>query len=390
MRAALIAAPSLLLIGCQLTPSEAEDRLDAAVERVVERDDDVRHAVLHVDAPALSLSDTWAHGRANAGAGGAAMTADTPFHSASVGKLFTAATVLSLAEEGALSLDDDLGMWLDAALLDDLPAEGAGGAAAVTVRQLLSHRSGLPDYFSDETRDGAPNVFTLLTTEPERTWTPTTLLDYTAAHFDPIGAPGEVFHYADTNYDLLGLVVEEAAGQDFHTTVRERVLDPLELDHTWYYNLESPPEGLAHAPADVWLEDHNAAGTAALSLDWAGGGLMTTAADLATFLRGLEAGTPVSLSALQEERSLDAITDGIDYGYGLWRVRPDGVSRLLSGPNLLGVSGVTGSFAYLIPENGAVITGTFDQSLYEEEHLVFILTRVLSTLKRVPSLEEEE
>ena len=109
----------------------------------------------------------------------------------------------------------------------------------------------------------------------------------------------------------------------------------------------------------------------------------TTLQDLATFLRGLEAGEPVSLDQLQEAWTEDTFDKGLDYGYGLWGVRPDGLSRLLSSPELIGVSGLTGSFAYLVPEYGAVITGTFDQTLYEEEHIVYLVTKVMPTLDRI-------
>ena len=162
--------------------------------------------------------------------------------------------------------------------------------------------------------------------------------------------------------------------------VRAALLDPLGLEQTWYHSHEAP---LSDAVADAWVGDHSVWGTAALSMDWAGGGLVTTADDLAVFLRGLEAGDPVDLSALEGGWTEDALTRGIDYGYGLWRVDPRGVSRLLRGPEMIGVSGVTGSFAYLVPEHDAVITGTFDQTDFSEDHIVFLLTRVLPTLDRV-------
>lgn len=367
---------ALLLPACGLMPAETEDKLARSVEKIVDRKDEVHHAVLHVSSSQLDIDGTWAFGDAQSGE---AMTADTPFVSASIGKLFTATAVLALADEGALSLDDDLTVWLEDDLLEDLPVKGS--ADEVTLRMLLSHHSGLPDYFVDETHDGTPNVMTLITTEPNRSWTPESLLQYTGRHFDPVGNPGELFHYADTNYDLLGLVIESATDLPFHEAVRALVLEPLALTSTWYYNLEPAPAEVP-TPADPWFEETNIAGVPALSLDWAGGGLMTTTADLAAFLRGLEAGTPVALERFQESWTTDALTDGVDYGYGLWRVRPDGLSRWLSSPEMIGVSGFTGSYLYLVPETDTLITGTFDQSLYAEEHIIYLVTKVLPLLDR--------
>ena len=389
MHTLLYAGALLTLTGCALSPERAEEKLARAVERVVARDPLIHNAVLHVSSAPLGLHGTWAAGTAQATTD-APMTAETPFLSASVGKLFTAATVLALAERGTFSLDDDLTVWLDADLIADLPVQGGTAAlSGVTLRRLLSHRSGLPDYFSDPTADGAPNLAALLTEAPDQVWTPEALLRYTAAHFAPAGRPGEGFHYADTNYILLGLVIEAATGRPFHSVVRAEVMAPLGLVNTWYYTHEAAPDTAVLLPsADAWVGDQNVAGTGALSLDWAGGGLVTTTADLAALLRGLQAGQPVALDQLQAEWSEDTFSPGIDYAYGLWRVQPHELSWLLSGPELLGASGATGAFAYLALEYDAVITGTFNQLQYEEEHLVFLVTKVLPILDRIRPSED--
>ena len=342
----------LALIGCgPLTADTAADRLERTLVRAVERKSELRHGILHVDAPARGLTGTWAAGDVHA---------DTPFHAASVGKLFTAMTVLRLADEGVLSLDDPLSDWLDGAVWSGLPVVGGDDAlASVTLAQLLGHRSGLPDYFESEipTVDGAPSVSQLLVDEPDRTWSPHQLLDYTRAHFAAAGAPGETFAYADTNYDLVGLVVEAATGRAFHEAVREQVIDPLGLTHTWYYNHEAAPPGLDPI-AGVWMEDVNLAGQPCLTADWAGGGIATTAGDLARFVRALVTNELVAFADLQQPRTDDALERGIDYGLGLWRIRPGRLFFALGGlPELQGASGSSGSFAYWLEEHDAVIVG---------------------------------
>ena len=350
-------------------------------------DKSLRNGVLLVDAPALGIEGAWSAGIAHQ-RDGSAMTPDTPFLSASIGKLFTAATVLSLVEEGKLSLDDSLTEWLPPDVYRGIPVKGGDEALhIVTIRLLLSHRSGIPDYYEGKTADGAPTVNELLVNEPDRTWTPQSLLDYVKAHYEPAGAPGASFTYSDTNYDLLGMIVEAATGQPFHEAVAARVLAPLALDETWYHAHTDPtragPPPPEAAYADVWMGDVNLAGAPALSLDWAGGGLATTVGDLRTFLRDLLAGAPVPFEAFQKEWTENALSRGIDYGYGLWRIRPAGIIFLLRGyPELYGVSGSTGTWVYYVPEQDAVIAGAFNQSGYQQNHVRFLI-QALAVLDRV-------
>jgi D-alanyl-D-alanine carboxypeptidase len=362
-----------------ITPEEARSEIEALFADAVE-DPSVHNAVLYVDAPGLTVRVSLAAGVAHA-SDGAPMTTETPFLAASVGKLFTASTVMALVGDGMLSLDDPVIAHVDAARMNALPT---AAPEAITLRDLLTHRSGLPDYFEGETHDGAPNVLELLRTEPERSWTVDQLLDYTAEHFEAVGEPGDKFLYADTNYDLLGLVVESATGAPYPVAVRERVLVPLDLTRTWYYNDEPAPtvDGEPLRYGDAFLDDTNVAGAPALSLDGAGGGVATTTRDLDRFMRGLLAGKPVALGELQESWTTRALGPGIDYALGLWRITPRGVYPLLNDGEILGVSGSTGSFVYWAPEYDAVIAGTFNQTGYQRAHVMFLL-RVLGILDRV-------
>ena len=365
------------LISCSRSnePEQAEAELEALLLKTVTKDETLRNAVLLVESPKLGINKAWATGIADEHSG-AAMTVETPFLSASIGKLFTATLIMSLTEEGLLSLDDSIVDWLDASVIAGLPVLGGEAALTdITIRRLLAQRSGLPDYFEGETKDGAPNVFELISEDPERSWTPVLLLDYVKEHYAPAGVPGEAFLYADTNYDLLGLIVEAASGQALHEVMTERIFQPLRLKNTWMHARSTAPY------ADVWIHDYNATGVPALSLDWAGGGLAITVDDLRTFMRSLLNDRPISLDTFQAEWTENAMAKGIDYGYSLWRIRPGGLSFMLkSYPEVLGISGSTGSFLYWVPEYDAVITGSFNQTDYREKHVVFLIKtlRVIS------------
>ena len=375
----ILALCAAFLISCSRSnkPEIAEAKLEALLLKTVTKDETLRNAVLLVESPKLVISGAWAVGIADEHSG-TAMTVETPFLSASIGKLFTATLVMSLAEEGLLSLDDSIVDWLDDSVIDGLPVQGGEFALKdVTIRRLWAHKSGLPDYFEGQTKDGAPNVFELISEDPERSWTPMLLLDYVKSHYEPAGVPGEAFLYADTNYDLLGLIVEAASGQTFHEVMTERIFQPFGLQNTWMHAHSTAPY------ADVWLQDFNAAGASALSLDWAGGGLATTVDDLRTFLRSLLNNKPISLDAFQAEWTENAMAKGIDYGYSLWRIRPGGLSFLLkSYPEVLGISGSTGSFLYWVPKHDAVIAGSFNQTDYREKHVAFLI-KVLRVISQV-------
>jgi D-alanyl-D-alanine carboxypeptidase len=376
---ALLVSVLVILAACSRSssPEEAEANLEAMLNRTVARAKGVRNAVLLVDAPKLGVNGAWAAGIAYEDSG-TAMTVQTPFLSASVGKLFTSSLILSMVEEGVLSLDDSIVDWLDPSLITGLPVEGGEASLdEITVRRLLTHRSGLPDYFEGRTADGVPNIFELITEAPERRWTPRLVLDYTKEHYEPAGKPGEVFLYADTNYDLLGFIVEADTGKPFQEVMTERIFQPLGLANTWMHAFSDADY------ADAWIEDFNAAGTPALTLEVAGGGLATTVGDLQIFLRSLLNGQPVALESLQNDWTEDALTKGIDYAYGLWRIRPGGLFFLLKGyPEMLGASGSSGSFLYWVPEYEAVIAGSFNQTKYAQKHVAFLI-KVLRELSRV-------
>ncbi|MBX2802705.1 MAG: beta-lactamase family protein [Myxococcales bacterium] len=371
----LLASMTAWLAACgSLSPEQAEEKLQQAVDAQLGKKG-ARHVVLAVDAPDLGISGAWASGEATEGE---PMGVDTPFLSASVGKLFVAAAAVALEREGVWSLDDPVERWVEPQVLAGLPVEGGDAAlGAVTLLQLLGHRSGLPDYFEGESRDGSPTVLQRMVEAPDEVWTREALLDYTREHYDPAGTPGAQFVYSDVNYDLVGLAMEGATGEAFHAVVRSRVLEPLQLSDTWYHAFEEGP-----AMADVWVDDANLGGAASLSVDQAGGGLGTTTADLQRFLRGLVAGEPASIAEL-DTTTADAITRGIDVGPGLWRVRPRRLTYGLSGaPDLVGVSGATGSFVYYVEEYDAVVAGTFDQTAWGEKHLQFLLSKVVPVLQR--------
>jgi len=277
-----------------------------------------------------------------AGPGSAPMQTDTPFEIASITKMVTAVTILKLVEEGKIRLDSRVE--------DLLPAELAKGFGNITLEQLLTHTSGLPDYWDDKSR-GFLRTFRA---EPGRMWKPGDILSYARAM--PARPAGKKFQYADTNYVLLGLIIEQATKQPLHRAFREMIFDPLGMNDTWLTYRENP-RGCAPSHRFEGKEDLHA--VPRQSADWAGGGLMSTTRDLERLLRGMVEGRLFQRAATLDlmRRAVPVGEEGITYGKGVYRVELDH-----SQGELWGHDGHGNSFAYYWPEGGLFFTGTLNQT----------------------------
>jgi D-alanyl-D-alanine carboxypeptidase len=234
-------------------------------------------AILHVQSRRLGA---WT-GVAGLGrvAPSAPMRPDDGFRAGSIVKPFVAVVVLQLAEGGRLSLD--------ARMPEVLPADVVGrfaNAAQITVRMMLGHRAGIADWDS-------PALDGQVARDQAKVWKVAELLDLAAAK-PPVFAPGTSFSYSNTDYTLLGLVIERITGQTWRHEVARRVLRPLGLTHT---HLPAPGQRSikgAHAHGYVELDGRAVDVNLDPSFAGAAGGysLLTTVQDLARFLDALLAG----------------------------------------------------------------------------------------------------
>jgi D-alanyl-D-alanine carboxypeptidase len=295
--------------------------------------------------PGIVLRVETADGKAWTGAAGIAnlngpaVTPDSLFRLYSISKMVTAATAFTLVDEGKIGLDDRIGDLLDASLIGSLP-----NASVATVRQLITHTSGIRDY-ADE------RFLEMIRQNYARKWTPSELIAL-AADGAPIAPPGNSpSYYSNTNYTLLGLIIEKATGLPLAAAIRARVLKPLGAEHTYSWEEGGRPEPIAgYLAGDGALEDVS---TIDLSISWACGGLLSTAADTARITRGILAGSLLS----PESRAL-MTTDfrplagrRVEYGYGSMRVP-------LFDPAPIGHSGEGPGFGTLTlwwPDSGTII-----------------------------------
>ncbi|WP_313231319.1 serine hydrolase domain-containing protein [Stenotrophomonas acidaminiphila] len=228
----------------------------------------------------------------------------TNFRLASVSKQFTAAAILLLAEDGALSIDDPLKKWLP-----ELPAV----ADAMTLRQLLSHSSGLLDY--EDLMDPADtrqvhdiDVLHLLQKE-NRTYF----------------APGSSYRYSNSGYALLALVVGKASGSDFASFLRQRIFLPLGMTATFAHQDgvdEVPERAYGYSQIGGHWQRTDQSTTSAVLGD---GGIYSSIDDLAKWDAALYDERLLRRASLQQAFSAATATPEPDvphYGFG-WRINGD-------------------------------------------------------------------
>ncbi|MEQ1698634.1 MAG: serine hydrolase domain-containing protein [Ilumatobacteraceae bacterium] len=296
--------------------------------------------VVRVDTPAGTHAA--AYGLANR-AYGIPNTPDTHFGLASGAKGFTALTVLSLVEDGVLSLATTARSLLggDLPLIDD----------AVTVEHLLTHRSGIGDYLDEEVETDFNEYLMPLPVQQM-----VTTEDYVAALGDlpQKFAPGARFSYCNGGFVVLALLAERAAGVPFHDLVDQRVCVPAGLTDTAFLRGDELP-GTA---AIGYLEDDGLR-TNVLHLPVRGngdGGIYSTAADIHRLWGALFAGRIVSPAMVAEMTRIHVAEADDDraYGLGFWLSADGGIVGLIGGDAGVGFRSnhaLDGSFTYSLLSN---------------------------------------
>lgn len=238
--------------------------------------------------------------------------AETRFASASAGKVFVAVGILQLIERGKLRFEDTLGEVLDIDLHAIDPE--------VTVRQLLTHTSGVPDYFDESVME-----------EYEELWTdfPNYKIRHNADLLPlfiekPMMYPrGARFQYNNTGYVLLAMIIEKVTGMEFDQYLKQNVFDKCGMSSTGYFELDRLPARCALNY--IYCEKTEDYRTNIFSVDAKGtgaGGAFITVGDIVNFWKGLTEYRLLS-KELTEEMLRRQSGDGSDaeegyYGYGVW------------------------------------------------------------------------
>ncbi|MDQ7904482.1 serine hydrolase domain-containing protein [Phytohabitans sp. ZYX-F-186] len=281
---------------------------------------------------------------------GAPVPHDGYFRMGSNTKTFAAVVVLQLVAEGRLSLEDSVERWLPGVV-----AGNGNDGRRVTVRQLLQHTSGIYNYTNDLTALASPEEYLEHRFEhmdPEE-------LVAVAMKHEPVFAPGTSWDYSNTNYILVGMIIEKITGRSWGSVVRERVTGPLGLTRT-YSPGDVPTLPRPHAKAYQQFEPGGPLlDTTLLNLSWGwtAGDLVTTPSDLVRFWQALQSGRLLRPAQLAEmHRTVLAVTfqdvfPGVRYGLGImWTPTSCGGYWSHGGdvPGISTVNGVTGDGSHAV------------------------------------------
>lgn len=238
-------------------------------------------------------------------------TVDSKFQTASAGKSFVAVGIMRLIESAQLSLDSKIGDLIDFDLhqID----------RKITVRQLLNHTSGIPDYFDESIMTEYAKLWEDFPNYKIRQSKDLLPLFIEKPMMYP---PGEKFQYNNSGYVMLGLIIEYVTGQPFDRYLTEQVFQPCKMLDTGYYELDHLPAKCANAY--IFDESTQTYYTNIYAVDAKGsgaGGAFTTVVDVEKFWQNLLSGALVSQAALVEMFAVQSSDGDNFYGYGFWLKR---------------------------------------------------------------------
>lgn len=335
----------------------------------------IHNCVLLIETPGFK----WKGAAGMADGENEAMTPDHKFKIASITKTFTAVVILQLIEEGRIETDAPMARYLDPARVSPDSLHVFGGVSygrRITVEQLLWHTSGITDYMED------PRFIPDVIAHPDVQYTPEKIFEtYFRYRTQEKAAfpPGGGWQYADPNYVLLAMIIENVTGSALHEQYRTRILDRLGMENT-YLEFYEPPRGgspLAHAYLQK-LDINRGVNT---SFDWGGGGLVSTCEELNTFFRALLRGdlfekksTLASMLA-----AADKGYGGQEYDYGLGIMK-----RVICGLTFYGHGGAYDCDAFYCPEKDVSVCMSLNQMLTFGKRDRFVERAVEIALEGLP------
>ncbi len=336
--------------------AENLDELDRTIAQV-RKDENLPGVLVGVSVPGEGEYVS-AQGSANLHTGTRPQPSDQ-FRVGSVTKTFVATAILQLVEEGKMRKSDTLSKWYP-----DFP-----NADEITLDDLLRMRSGIPHYWTEETlRQYYDN--------PQENVTNEDIIEATAAKADQFEPPDQKTEYSDTNYNILGAILEKASGNDIATQLDKSIISPLGLENTYYPTDDGLPGGL-HGygldPKSGEFQDKTILNPAPSD---GAGAMVSDMSDLAVWSRALYKGdllTPNTQQARLEIQRGEGVSESSGYG--------EGISKL---GQLWGHGGTIAGFStdmwYLPEEDATIVISVNRCDETYVNHSNYVLIPVLESL----------
>jgi D-alanyl-D-alanine carboxypeptidase len=286
------------------------------------------------------------------------LTVESPYFTASVTKLFVAALIMRLRQQNKLSLDDKIAKYFSPDVMNGLHVyQGRDYSGEITLRNLLAHTSGIPCYFQGKDKTGHSLEQGLLQGK-DRSWSFEQAIEL-SKRVKPRFAPntkGKAL-YSDTNFQLLGKVLEQVYGTDLSTCMQEQIIQPLGLANTYLYL-----DATDTTPQTMYYKDKELPISQAMASFGPDGSIVSTSGDLLKFVEAFFAGAFFPVAYFEEMKVWNPIFYPLRAGIGIHLFRlPLMFEPIGKMPELYGHSGISGAMAYSNPEKGLYITGTVNQ-----------------------------
>lgn len=290
-------------------------------------------------------------------------TNEQPYFIASTTKLFTTAIILQLKSEGKLKLEDKISKYLDKTIMNGLHIyKGSDYSNELTIKHLLAHTSGLADYFQGKGTNGK-SLQDNLVGGNDQFWTFEQAIERTKT-MKPLFAPGTKgkANYSDTNFQLLGKIIEVITKKSYSTNCDELIIKPINLSHTYLYKDTSDK-----TPKTLYYKANELDIPKAMTSFGADGGMVSTSADMLIFIEAFFTGKLFPKEYISNLQEWNNIFFPVKSGIGIhlfklpWIFNPTGAV-----PYFIGHSGLSGALAYYSPKENIFVVGTVNQIAYPD------------------------
>lgn len=286
------------------------------------------------------------------------LSTDQSYFIASTTKLFTTAIILHLKSEGKLKLEDKISRYLDNAIMNGLHIyKGKDYSSEITIKHLLSHTSGLADYFQGKGTNGK-SLEDDIKNGNDQFWTFEQAIERTKA-MKPLFIPAakSKSNYSDANFQLLGRIVEVITNKSYSANCDELIIKPLNLSNTYLYKDTSDK-----TPKTLYYKANELDILKAMTSFGADGGIVSTSAEMLIFIEAFFTGKLFPKEYINDLQEWNNIFFPMKAGIGIhlfklpWILNPTGAV-----PYFIGHSGLSGALAYYSPKENIFIVGTVNQ-----------------------------